>query len=129
MQHSEITFFDRYQKKACTEKVYGDKYLRWTYGTWLGKIALAAVVSEANQGRSFTEATVRRALSAALRLREPEFATLVAGSATGGSATVVGNEVQNVTADGRILFSAVWDFFADGFSNATKGNLQAELVA
>ena len=39
-----ILFFDRYQGKLCTEKVYGDNYLRWTYGTFAGRLALAAVV-------------------------------------------------------------------------------------
>ena len=41
---NQIVYFDRYQKKTCIEKVYGDKYLRWTYGTVGGKLALAAVV-------------------------------------------------------------------------------------
>ena len=47
MQQHEIIFFDRYQNKICAEKVYGDKYLRWTYGTLLGKLALATMVKRA----------------------------------------------------------------------------------
>ena len=41
---NEITYHDRYQNQTCTEQVYGDKYLRWTYGTWGGKVALAAAI-------------------------------------------------------------------------------------
>ncbi len=41
---NQIVYFDRYQEKLCIEKVYGDKYLRWTYGTVGGKLALAAIV-------------------------------------------------------------------------------------
>ncbi|KAA5542777.1 phosphatidylserine decarboxylase [Roseiconus nitratireducens] len=40
----EIVFFDRYRQQTCVEKVYGDKSLRWTYGSVGGKIALATVV-------------------------------------------------------------------------------------
>ncbi len=43
----QIVYFDRYQNTTCTEKVYGDKYLRWTYGTLAGRLALAAVVKRA----------------------------------------------------------------------------------
>lgn len=41
---NQIVYFDRYRKVACTEQVYGDRYLRWTYGTLAGKFALAAIV-------------------------------------------------------------------------------------
>ncbi|MEM8671358.1 MAG: archaetidylserine decarboxylase [Planctomycetota bacterium] len=44
---NEIVYFDRYRQRVCTEKIYGDKYLRWTYGTVGGKIALAAMVKRA----------------------------------------------------------------------------------
>lgn len=44
---NEIVYFDRYQTKPCIEEVYGDKYLRWTYGTLAGKLALAAFVKRA----------------------------------------------------------------------------------
>ena len=47
MQLKEIVYFDRYQGKTCVEKIYGDKYMRWTYGTLGGKIALAAMVKRA----------------------------------------------------------------------------------
>jgi hypothetical protein len=43
-------------------------------------------------------------------------ATLV-GTATGGSATRVGNEIQNVTADNSTDYTLVWDAAADGFSS------------
>ena len=44
---NEITYYDRYQHETCTEQVYGDKYLRWTYGTFGGKVALAAAIKRA----------------------------------------------------------------------------------
>ena len=47
MTQQDIIFFDRYQNKTCVEKVYGEKYLRWTYGTRLGKLALATIVKRA----------------------------------------------------------------------------------
>lgn len=40
----QIVFYDRYRKETRIELVYGDKYLRWTYGTLAGRIALATVV-------------------------------------------------------------------------------------
>ena len=40
----EIVYFDRYLKKLCVEKVYGDKALRWTYGTLAGRISLNVAV-------------------------------------------------------------------------------------
>jgi phosphatidylserine decarboxylase len=40
----EIRFFDRYAQQERVEKIYGDGALRWTYGTAMGKLALAAVV-------------------------------------------------------------------------------------
>lgn len=56
-------------------------------------------------------------------------ATLVLGSATGGGATVVGNDVQNVDANPTVLYSVVWDFIADGVANASRVHLVAELEA
>ncbi len=43
----EIVYFDRYRKEACVEKVYGDKALRWTYGTLAGRISLNVAVKRA----------------------------------------------------------------------------------
>lgn len=43
----EILYYDRYAKETRTEKVYGDKALRWTYGTIAGKISLNALVKRA----------------------------------------------------------------------------------
>ncbi|MFG0288851.1 MAG: phosphatidylserine decarboxylase [Rhodopirellula sp. JB044] len=43
----EIRYFDRYSQTVCTEKVYGDEALRWTYGTVAGKISLNALVKRA----------------------------------------------------------------------------------
>ena len=39
-----IEFFDRYASEKRVEKVYGEKWLRWTYGTSLGKLALWAAI-------------------------------------------------------------------------------------
>ena len=47
MPFDKIVYFDRYQDKECVEKVYGDKYMRWTYGTLGGKLALSAFVKRA----------------------------------------------------------------------------------
>lgn len=43
----QIVYHDRYLDKACVEKVYGDKALRWTYGTLAGRISLNTVVKRA----------------------------------------------------------------------------------
>lgn len=43
----EIVYYDRYRKKTCVEKVYGDKALRWTYGTLAGRISLNLAVKRA----------------------------------------------------------------------------------
>lgn len=43
----EIQFFDRYSNSIQTEKVYGDRALRWTYGTVAGRISLSLLVKRA----------------------------------------------------------------------------------
>lgn len=43
----EIVYYDRYLDQECVEKVYGDKFLRWTYGTLGGRIALTTMVKRA----------------------------------------------------------------------------------
>ncbi len=43
----EIVFWDRYAKRAKTEKVYGDKALSWTYQTTLGRLTLHSIVKRA----------------------------------------------------------------------------------
>lgn len=42
-----ITFFDRYENDLRTEQVYGDGFLRWTYETVPGRMALSAIVKRA----------------------------------------------------------------------------------
>ncbi|WP_146534365.1 phosphatidylserine decarboxylase [Rubripirellula reticaptiva] len=44
---AEIVFHDRYTGQDCVEKVYGDAFLRWTYETLPGKIALHSAVKRA----------------------------------------------------------------------------------
>jgi len=43
----EIVYYDRYRRTTCVEKVYGDKALRWTYGTPAGRISLNLLVKRA----------------------------------------------------------------------------------
>lgn len=43
----EIVYFDRYRKQTRTEKVYGDKALRWTYGTLAGRVSLNVLIKRA----------------------------------------------------------------------------------
>lgn len=43
----EIVFYDRYSQQTSVEKVYGDKFLRWTYGSVLGRITLNLAVKRA----------------------------------------------------------------------------------
>ena len=43
----KIVYHDRYSDSPCDEKVYGDKALRWTYGTLAGKVSLHALVKRA----------------------------------------------------------------------------------
>ncbi len=43
----EIQFYNRYTKTIQTEKVYGDKALRWTYGTAAGRLSLSLLVKRA----------------------------------------------------------------------------------
>lgn len=43
----EIVYHDRYLNQRCVEKVYGDAFLRWTYGTVAGKLALNSFVKRA----------------------------------------------------------------------------------
>ena len=44
---SEIQYFDRYAGEIRTEKIYGEKYLRWIYETVPGRLALWSVVRRA----------------------------------------------------------------------------------
>ena len=43
----EIVYYDRYRDELCLEEVYGDKFLRWTYGTRVGRITLNTMVKRA----------------------------------------------------------------------------------
>ena len=54
--------------------------------------------------------------------------TLIAGSATGGSSIVNGNDVENVTADNRTVYAAEWDFVTDGITKAQVIKVKAEAV-
>lgn len=43
----KIVYFDRYRQELCTEKVYGDKALRWTYGSVSGRLTLNLFIKRA----------------------------------------------------------------------------------
>jgi phosphatidylserine decarboxylase len=47
MNMDEIVYQDRYRNEACVEKIYGDKALRWTYGTLGGRLTLSVLVKRA----------------------------------------------------------------------------------
>lgn len=47
MGDGEIRYFNRYTRQVETERVYGDRFLRWTYGTSLGQLALHGLVKRA----------------------------------------------------------------------------------
>ncbi len=47
VQESGIQFFNRYSQRIETEKVYGDAFLRFTYGNPLGRLSLHALVKRA----------------------------------------------------------------------------------
>ncbi|TWU05892.1 phosphatidylserine decarboxylase [Stieleria varia] len=47
MDSEPIYYFDRYRKEICEEKIYGEGFLRWTYESLGGKLALAAMVKHA----------------------------------------------------------------------------------
>lgn len=53
-----------------------------------------------NQGRPITQGTLR-------------------GSATGGSTSRNGNQIENVDADGVTEYSLIWDFKSDGYTEAS----------
>lgn len=43
----DIRYFDRYSQSIETEKVYGDRALKWTYGSLAGRISLSLLVKRA----------------------------------------------------------------------------------
>jgi phosphatidylserine decarboxylase len=44
MPHHSIEFFNRHTGRLETEQVYGERFLRWVYGTPLGKLALRTLI-------------------------------------------------------------------------------------
>src|SRR5688572_27229971 len=47
MASEPIQYFNRYNGLIETEEVYGDRFLRWTYGNPLGRLSLHALVKRA----------------------------------------------------------------------------------
>ncbi|MEM6280461.1 MAG: phosphatidylserine decarboxylase, partial [Verrucomicrobiota bacterium] len=43
-QRQELVYFDRYEQVTKSEGIYGEKPLRWTYETFLGRLALEGVI-------------------------------------------------------------------------------------
>ena len=56
----EIHYHNRYTNELCREKVYGDKALRWVYGTAVGKLALHTLVKRVFFSRWYGWAMDRR---------------------------------------------------------------------
>src|SRR5688572_30734575 len=44
MGNSKVEYFNRYTGKVEAEQIYGEGFLRWTYGNPLGKLSLEALV-------------------------------------------------------------------------------------
>ncbi len=53
MPAEPIRYYHRYKKTVETEQVYGDKWLRWTYETVLGRAALGLLVKRAFVSRYY----------------------------------------------------------------------------
>ncbi len=53
MSVEPIRYYDRYRKTIETEQVYGEGWLRWTYGGTLGRFALWLVVKRAFMSRYY----------------------------------------------------------------------------
>ena len=53
MPPEPIRYYHRYKKTVETEQVYGGKWLRWTYGTVLGRAALGLLVKRAFVSRYY----------------------------------------------------------------------------
>jgi len=47
MGNSTVEYFNRYTGKVETEQIYGEDFLRWTYGNPLGKLSLEALAKRA----------------------------------------------------------------------------------
>ena len=45
-RYQVIRYYDRDMKRLETEAVYGGRWLRWTYGTVVGRLALWALVKD-----------------------------------------------------------------------------------
>jgi len=53
MSAQPIRYFDRYKQTVETEQVYGEKWLRWTYESTLGRLALGLLVKRALLSRYY----------------------------------------------------------------------------
>jgi phosphatidylserine decarboxylase len=51
VNQNKIEYFNRYTGRVETEEVYGEAYLRWTYGNPLGRLSLHALVKRAGFSR------------------------------------------------------------------------------
>ena len=47
MGNHSIAYFNRYTGKVETENIYGEGFVRWTYGNPLGKLSLETFVKRA----------------------------------------------------------------------------------
>ena len=53
MSAAPIRYYDRYKQTVETEQVYGEKWLRWTYESTLGRLALGLLVKKALLSRYY----------------------------------------------------------------------------
>src|SRR5687767_8011024 len=60
MGFAPIQYFNRYTNQVETEKVYGEKFLHWTYGNPLGRLSLHALVKRALFSRWYGRRMDRR---------------------------------------------------------------------
>ncbi len=59
-EHDEIVYFDRYKGTTETEKVYGERWLRWTYESVPGRFLLETIVKRAVFSRIYGRLMSRR---------------------------------------------------------------------
>ena len=78
MASEPIQYFNRYTGRIETEEVYGDRFLRWTYGSPLGRLSLHALVKRAAFSRWYGQRMDAPASVAESLTRSEEFRVLQA---------------------------------------------------
>ncbi len=145
MSAAPIRYFDRYKQTVETEQVYGEKWLRWTYETTLGRLALGLLVKRALLSRYYgwkmsQRASANRVLPfvAEYDLNVDEFAKKVFSYKTfneffyralkdGARPVVPGDRVAALPADGRHLAFQNVDQAAGFYAKGQKFSLESFL--